>query len=370
MLTLEGFVKGCRANNRRLVLLFALVLFLMAICPLPFVFWFKIDPDLGKEERRFLTILGLIPIFSAIPTLFLGLFLLERRSKREGLIVCPHCKKQLFTFRESVIAKHHCFNCKERVFAEFDDCGEGRIIVEQLNSAQKAFLRRQLQTIGLFILIAFLSLPFLAAKNIWGNIACFTVFAFAMFIAPYGTWKNYSLVRRNSQSSCYHCSRQLVDHYFLVIETRNCYHCGKRVLAEPFDLSSDRVVRDDLKAYAARYQRRSFVLLVLSVGLLVVGCLADAVVLKNNIYLLQLAEQPLWIAVLLLCVPEIPGFLVLFFGSWINHRRIKQDRLFMCPHCDAPLLDAPYLVMTTGNCCNCGRRVLAETEGIRQANSP
>jgi hypothetical protein len=98
-----------------------------------------------------------------------------------------------------------------------------------------------------------------------------------------------------------------------------------------------------------------------------VGCIADALVLNNETNLLRLGEQPRWFITLLLCLPEVPGFLFMFLCSWINHRRRKRDRPFMCPHCDTSLFFSSGLVKATGNCCFCGRRVLAETEKTRES---
>jgi hypothetical protein len=104
------------------------------------------------------------------------------------------------------------------------------------------------------------------------------------------------------------------------------------------------------------------VVLVISIPLLIGGCIADALVLWNNPNFLQIAEKPRWLAVLLLCVPEIPGFLILFLGMWNNHRSIKRDSRYLCPHCGTSFYFQSKLVSVTGNCCYCGRKVLAEKE--------
>jgi hypothetical protein len=140
------------------------------------------------------------------------------------------------------------------------------------------------------------------------------------------------------------------------------------VLAEPADSPSNHLVPDDLKAFLSRYQKRFLVVLGLSLPLLIGGVLAEALVLWNNPNFLQIAAQPRWIAILLLCVPEIPGFLVLFLGMWNNHRSIKRDPRYSCTHCDASFYFHSDLVSVTGNCCFCGRRVLAEAEEVKQSD--
>jgi hypothetical protein len=100
---------------------------------------------------------------------------------------------------------------------------------------------------------------------------------------------------------------------------------------------------------------------------LIVGCIADALVLQNETCILRLDEQPRWFVAILLCIPEVPGFLFMFLCSWTNHRRRERHRPFMCPHCDTSLFFSSGLVKATGNCCFCGGRVLAETEKTSQS---
>jgi hypothetical protein len=163
MLTIEGFVKGCRDNHRRLIWLFAIVGFLIFVSTsLTILHLVMCTPKVEQQECKFevLIYLALFMLFLCVPTLFAGLHLIDRRAKREALIACPHCKRLLFASppRAWTIATHRCFYCKKQMFSETDEIDEGRLTAEQLDSAQKSFFRRHLLNLGHFILLAIGSL--------------------------------------------------------------------------------------------------------------------------------------------------------------------------------------------------------------------
>jgi hypothetical protein len=311
--------------------------------------------------------LGMALFIINISTMIGGMVIIELRGERNPLTSCPHCAKPLGKARYLIFATQHCPYCSQRVIAEPNDSGEGRITADHLNSGGKALKRLGYPIMGLISLFLIASLIVLGTKTDWGKIASILLFLLAMLVGAWGAWTEGVMMKRNVLCTCIHCSKSLLINFLVVIATRNCCHCGRRVLTGPADSPPNHLVLDDLNAFLSRYQKRFLMVLGISVPLLIGGVLAETVLLLNNPNFLQLAEKPRWIAILLLCVPEIPGLLVLFLGMRNNHRMMKRDPRYLCPYCDASLYFQTKLVSITGNCCYCGRRVLAETEEVRQS---
>jgi DNA-directed RNA polymerase subunit RPC12/RpoP len=58
----------------------------------------------------------------------------------------------------------------------------------------------------------------------------------------------------------------------------------------------------------------------------------------------------------------LPGTIISLGGLFLTFRQAKRDRRIICPYCGKLLVEHRFLVVTTRNCCRCGRRVLSEPE--------
>src|SRR5262249_34401955 len=54
---------------------------------------------------------------------------------------------------------------------------------------------------------------------------------------------------------------------------------------------------------------------------------------------------------------------------WYHLRRTRRDRRIHCPHCGESLAQWAHVAIATGNCGQCGRRVLAESEVVSAADA-
>ncbi len=62
-------------------------------------------------------LLGMTP-FPAVAVMFVGIWLVERQSKRDGHLHCPHCRKCLVGMQLLVIATRNCGYCGKSVLQE------------------------------------------------------------------------------------------------------------------------------------------------------------------------------------------------------------------------------------------------------------
>lgn len=62
-------------------------------------------------------LLGMTP-FPAVPVTFVGIWLVERQSKRDGHLHCPNCRKCLVGLQYLVIATRNCGYCGKPVLHE------------------------------------------------------------------------------------------------------------------------------------------------------------------------------------------------------------------------------------------------------------
>ncbi len=170
--------------------------------------------------------------------------------------------------------------------------------------------------------------------------------------------------KRNSVR-CPYCDRELLNHIKLIVASGNCCYCGRHLPEEaeldPANLHDGRRESDPLFAQPEAPVRAEFIrktvtekkereravmLLVLSGPLIVValGLMPDHVRLHGK--------------------PIVIGFLgfCLCLMLLLEARSVRKARRagFDCLHCKALLKDlAPY-VIATGNCPNCGERVLPD----------
>ena len=66
-------------------------------------------------------LLGMTP-FPAVVVMFVGIWLVERQSKRDGPLHCPHCKKCLVGLQHLVIATRNCGYCGKPVLHDPTSC--------------------------------------------------------------------------------------------------------------------------------------------------------------------------------------------------------------------------------------------------------
>ena len=54
------------------------------------------------------------------------------------------------------------------------------------------------------------------------------------------------------------------------------------------------------------------------------------------------------------------GFPLLLFGFHLSDRTYRDFSSLTCPHCDGSLFKSKSVIVATGNCPTCGRRVLKD----------
>jgi hypothetical protein len=59
----------------------------------------------------------------AFVVLVAGMWLCDRRKRRDARFYCPHCRKDICAARHTVVATRRCFHCAERVLAEPEAAG-------------------------------------------------------------------------------------------------------------------------------------------------------------------------------------------------------------------------------------------------------
>ncbi len=150
----------------------------------------------------------------------------------------------------------------------------------------------------------------------------------------------------------------------LTIATRNCNRCGKQALADPEPPNDPDGWRppgipiDDLHQAEAAARRRELTIIAAAASWVVAALV--------GVWLSERAIRPAWgtrfgpdategvgIAVMLVFFP------ILFGGLLLESRHVRRDPRLACPRCGRSLKGMSTLVVATGSCGHCGRRILA-----------
>lgn len=159
---------------------------------------------------------------------------------------------------------------------------------------------------------------------------------------------------------CPHCGEHLNRHARIVIATRNCPACGRRVLAEPEGEGAPPFSREQFDAACAAHERTSTRVL----GVVLAGFAFSFILMA----VLALFRDTIRDAVQPTIDPGALSLIVIFgpcgaafvAGVWMSERG-RRDEL-KCPHCAVPCTTTgprvPNLTRLTGNCANCGRKLV------------
>jgi hypothetical protein len=161
---------------------------------------------------------------------------------------------------------------------------------------------------------------------------------------------------------CPHCESDLRGKAAIVAATHNCTACGRRAMDPPKrddgPLFSPEQFDTACAAYVRAWRRagRLFVVgfLVLMGTFFVLAAFRDAI---------RPAIRPVMDPSFFLLLALLPGIAIDVVGLVILER---AARALKCPHCDGrcAVVKAPHdpnLTRLTGNCANCGRRVVKES---------
>lgn len=146
------------------------------------------------------------------------------------------------------------------------------------------------------------------------------------------------------------------------IATRNCFHCGKRAIAEPEGGENQPPFSREQLDAACEASARSHnrVAWLMFVGFLMFLASPIAIALYRDTIRdsVRLYVEPGWFVSFAML---FPGFVVCIIALLLL-ARIKRDAL-KCPHCNSPCSmciqrGAHNLTQVTGNCANCGQRLV------------
>ncbi len=162
---------------------------------------------------------------------------------------------------------------------------------------------------------------------------------------------------------CPHCGARLNVHFRIVIATRNCPKCGRQVAAEPEgNEGAPPFTREQLESARAAFRRakRRAMWLIHAGFLAFLGSLFVLLACRQVIRAtVGPALDPIWVFMLVMFGPCLMFYFLAF--------RVEERaaRALKCPHCDSPCAgnlprSACNLTLLTGNCANCGRRLLNE----------
>jgi hypothetical protein len=105
----------------------------------------------------------------------------------------------------------------------------------------------------------------------------------------------------------------------------------------------------DYNAEFARCQRRMVWRMVYSIAIIFV-----ALALANGVRYLGGDLADILAPIIIFAV----GFPIMLLGFYHVDRTYRKFPALMCPHCDGNLSRARSVIIATGNCPSCGRRVL------------
>jgi hypothetical protein len=136
MLSIQEFNAATSAYTKRFLVVSALSVIIMFACFAVVGVWR--DPLLvfctGHFSEPVAEALTGVAAAPALIVLVAGLWLGERRAKRDARLFCPHCGKNLTGMRHLVIATRNCGYCGKRVLAEPADSAQQSSGVNDLSA--------------------------------------------------------------------------------------------------------------------------------------------------------------------------------------------------------------------------------------------
>jgi hypothetical protein len=129
VLSIPDFNTAMSGYNRRMLVVIAATVIALLAC-LGAAALFRDDLRAFYLQRLGETACDVLLGLSALPALlvlFVGLWMHERRTRRDPRLVCPHCGKLLVSWHALVVATRNCARCGRRVLAEPESAaGAGR----------------------------------------------------------------------------------------------------------------------------------------------------------------------------------------------------------------------------------------------------
>jgi DNA-directed RNA polymerase subunit RPC12/RpoP len=163
---------------------------------------------------------------------------------------------------------------------------------------------------------------------------------------------------------CPHCGGLLNNSFHTVIATRNCPHCGKRVVAEPEGDGTLPFSREQFNAACAASMRATSRLVYVMFAALSWLLLVFFAMLCFEKH----PDAPQWLrepGLIRGLVGLGPSVVIALAGLRAFYRTMERHRL-RCPRCvqvcsGALFNEAPNLTRLTGNCWNCGQKLLNDS---------
>ncbi len=172
-------------------------------------------------------------------------------------------------------------------------------------------------------------------------------------------WARHML-RRFPVLSCRHCSQRLTANANIVVASGNCAVCGHHVLATeqridvaaakrhiPLILSEFRVASEEINN-RTRTRAISSIVAMFSIFLVVFATVNPAIPFLHD------STRPLFFFG---ATAMVVGLCVTLFT-----REVKDQHSLVCPHCAKPLSQSRDIVIATGNCPHCGRRIIKDAK--------
>lgn len=166
------------------------------------------------------------------------------------------------------------------------------------------------------------------------------------------------LLRGDARMICPHCRNLQQRLGAWAIATRHCGSCGRRMLDEPAPTASDGVgllSEEEIRVPAQVEIRRELtwviVAIVTAIGFF--GVAAALIVWARTRWSDGAAE---WLPLAIVG----PTLLIVEYVIWLRWGSRRMDRSLRCPHCAEALVEVCGVVLATGNCGHCGRRVMTQ----------
>ncbi len=156
--------------------------------------------------------------------------------------------------------------------------------------------------------------------------------------------------------TCPHSGEGLNRHYPLVVATRNCPGCGRRVVEEPEGDGPPPLTPQQLDAAKQAQERTTSRLCwVALAGFLLWFAVVVAIALYRDTIrdAVRPTADPEWVFVVGIVLPLLAGLA----AALLLVKRAERNAL-RCPHCAAGMQRFGDLVRLTGNCWQCGRRLV------------
>ncbi len=311
---------------------------------------------------------------------------------RRSQVTCEHCRKNLdvgdFDF---AIAIHGCPHCQNALFQEWntrsaimslpDAAGsvKGEFTFADIREGDRKRNRAERRWFVLVMIIAAVVAAFVlgitaAAAWIWYDLLTSRFGDLASEVAkilcpiPAAVVLGVGIFRALCRApvvgpKCGGCGSSIVDGE-CIRATGNCWTCGRRVIRDAPLLRCDddrpdgkRIERAELAASVAHYNKWMPRSIVIIFGIAGLACWLI-------LWWFGITGKPERVTMLealvnLACISV--GICVLLMVLFVVERCLKRKRC--CPYCNQSLLArASFFARITGNCCHCGRRVLAPAE--------